>query len=309
MTTHDTKNEEYGNFAERGVHVQNRDVDQDCDSSGFDEDTSRHRSKLRVLYHAATCPSEELSRCPSGVVHCCASKRLFAHIITCTSGDDCDVPGCEHSKRVWSHYKKCRRSTAKNCVICSAVPTHYDMLVLCDRFRTETSLCKPTAKISDTSRSIQSQGSQEQYDSLPVWRKRNMLHAQQQQIPRHEKENTASLTRFATSKNEFKHYRGVGDGRAALHDSNGSLNRSASQKSAVFLDRNVHNKSMNGISHKGGRYSATAQYTFDESKKMADDLSNGASPGFRLPVQLPVHPRDAKRKSKSAMQSTNRRCL
>ncbi len=307
MFTHDTKNEEYGNFFERGVQ------ENDSDNSGFDEDISRHRSKLKVLYHASSCPCEKLSCCPSGVVHCCASKRLFAHLTTCTSGDDCDVPGCEHSKRVWNHYQKCRRSVTKNCVICSAVPTHYDMLILCDRFRTETSLCKPAAKISDRSRSIQSHGSQEKYDSLPVWRKRNMLHARQQQhqqIPRHEKENTTSLTKFATSKNVLKQYRGVGQVRAALHDSDGSLNQSASQKSALSVDRKAHHANMNGIpARKGGRFSATTQYTFDESNKMADDLSNVSSPRFRLPVQLPVHPRDAKRKSQSALQATNRRCL
>lgn len=339
MISHHTQHEDYGKFSHGDVHSQNTVVDHDHDDFDFDKEISRHRSKLRVLYHAATCPCEKLSFCPAGVVHCCASKRVFAHITTCTSGNDCDVPGCQHSKRVWNHYLQCRRniersmhrdarsSTNKTCDICSAVPVCHDKLILCNRFRTKTALCQPAAtSTNDDSRNtttsenedvdgryfaavrgrdIQSLGSQEEYSGLPVWRKRNLLHAQQQQqLPRHEKENTTSSTKFTEWDSEQQHFRG----RAALHDSNGSINQSASQIRGVNVDHSVHKKSNDEIKNKHrASFSAIPQNKFNMLNGMANDSSYSASPGFRLPHQLPVHPRDAKRKSKSAAQSINRR--
>jgi hypothetical protein len=99
-------------------------------------DLERNRSKLQILYHAATCPCEDLrygNNVCTHMVHCCAAKRLFQHIITCTQ-TDCDVPGCRHSRSVWKHYRKCRQSTS--CGVCSAVPHLYTSKALCRRFRT-----------------------------------------------------------------------------------------------------------------------------------------------------------------------------
>jgi hypothetical protein len=101
-----------------------------------ESDIERNRSKLCVLYHAATCPCEDIrygNNVCTHEVHCCAAKRLFQHIVTCTQMD-CDVPGCRHSRSVWKHYRKCRHPTS--CGVCSAVPQTYTPKALCRRFRT-----------------------------------------------------------------------------------------------------------------------------------------------------------------------------
>jgi len=129
------------------------------------------RSKLMVLYHAATCPyegvpvpgnsktttdritsgsgSQDCSRassnntfatacCPTQP-HCCASKRLFGHMITCVRANMCDVPGCQHARSVWKHYRKCPHRTIAQCGLCNAVPQAYNSKTLCERFRTSNS--------------------------------------------------------------------------------------------------------------------------------------------------------------------------
>lgn len=105
----------------------------------------RNRSKLQILYHAATCPCEDIRKGKNFCtheVHCCAAKRLFQHIITCTK-EHCDVPGCRHSRRVWKHYRRCGHSTS--CEVCSAVPQMYTPKALCRRFRTVVNACPNSA--------------------------------------------------------------------------------------------------------------------------------------------------------------------
>ena len=124
------------------------------------------RSKLMVLYHAATCPyegvpgyskttntdrstggigSQDGSRassdntfsatcCPTHP-HCCAAKRLFGHMITCVRANMCDVPGCQHARSVWKHYRKCPHRIIAQCGLCNAVPQAYSSKTLCERFR------------------------------------------------------------------------------------------------------------------------------------------------------------------------------
>jgi TAZ zinc finger len=114
------------------------------------------RSKLVVLHHAATCPFEGVptSRdtsvgaagalggcgCPTQI-HCCAAKRLFGHMITCTKSGSglCDVPGCHHARSVWKHYRKCPHPIHAQCELCNAVPHAYNPKSLCTRFRTSNS--------------------------------------------------------------------------------------------------------------------------------------------------------------------------
>ena len=127
------------------------------------------RSKLMVLYHAATCPYEGVpgnskmatdrntsgsgnqdgspassnntfatSCCPTHP-HCCASKRLFGHMITCVRGNMCDVPGCQHARSVWKHYRKCPHRIIAQCGLCNAVPQAYNSKTLCERFRASNS--------------------------------------------------------------------------------------------------------------------------------------------------------------------------
>jgi hypothetical protein len=128
----------------------------------------RNRSKLCILYHAATCPYQDdnyqyrndsnnfsFSNCintsknaqsqhrPSSCCpmerRCCAAKRLLAHIhgCYCNNGNHCVVPGCKHSRAVWKHYRKCRYNTPQQhaaCSICSVVPTPYNPASFCAQF-------------------------------------------------------------------------------------------------------------------------------------------------------------------------------
>jgi hypothetical protein len=331
--------------------VPTHTIDNNDDYFDFNPEVSRHRSKLRVLYHAATCPCDELSYCPAGVNHCCASKRVFAHIIICTAGNDCDVPGCQHSGRVWRHYRKCRRngergidensdsSSNSNCDICSVVPINHDAITLCNRFRTPSSLSQcatigtsrdarnatsgdnTTADVNSVEvvegQNIQTQGGRDQYNHLPVWRKRNLLHAQQhqqqqwqrhqKQLPLHEKENTSSSTDFATSGNKMINSRRGSNGRSALHASEGSPDRSFRQHRVVNPYQNMHkfsNYDKNTLSRTS--FSATAHHQFDVINNGDSDLFYGATSGSVSPTQLPAHPRDAKRRSRSALKPITR---
>ena len=323
--SHEKQFEQHDKVSEGVQETHNITVNRDGDylDFDFDQEISRHRSKLRVLYHAATCPCNKSSRCPSGVVHCCASKRLFEHIVTCTFGDDCDVPGCQHSRRVWMHYRTCRNAnnasfTTKTCDICSAVPIRHDALLLCDRFQTEKSLCKraTTRTNSDTCATTDGENTSvdngyfetwraktqdrlEEHDCLPVWRKRNLLHAQQQLLlpSPHGKENNTSSTNFTAENN---HCGGGSDIRAVLHASNLSLNHSVNRNRVVRLDRNRHSASdyfINTPNHQ----------EFDVLDGRARDLSFRVPSGSAVPFRLPVHPRDAKRKSRSAVESITSR--
>lgn len=338
---HEKQLKQKGNESE-GVPAQT--TNHDDDYVGFDPEISRHRSKLRVLYHAATCPCDGVSDCPSGIVHCCASKRVFAHIISCTVGNDCDVPGCQHSRRVWRHYRKCRRNrercvnentdslTSTNCDICSAVPEIHDALILCNRFRT-TSVFSQGATIG-TSRdkhntitsenasvdvncieatvrsNTQTRNTRNDYDRLPVWRKRNFFHAQQQQLlfPQHEKENVSSSTDFTILEDEKKYYRRGSHPKSALRTSEFSLNSSVGQQSVLSVDRNEHKFRNSDINTSNGTsLSAATQHQFGVLDNGARELSNKISSDSAVQVQLPAHPRDAKRKSRSVVKPTNRR--
>lgn len=321
-------------------------MDHDDGYFNFNPEVSRHRSKLRVLYHAVTCPSDELSFCSAGVVHCCASKRLFAHIITCTAGNDCDVPGCQHSRRVLRHDRKCGRngesylvantdsSSNRNCDICSAVPIIHDASTICKRFRTATSfsVCARMGTTRDTRNAttgenatvdvnfvevaifnnIQTKGGREQYDRLPVCRKRNLLHSQQQQrhqnnLPLQEKENILSLTDFTRPDNEMKNSREGSSGRSPLHASKGSQSCSVHQYRAVNPDQNMcksdnfDKSSVCWISS-----SATAHHQLGVLGDEASGLSRRAT-SSALPIQLPAHPRDSKRRSRSVLKPITRR--
>lgn len=218
------------------VSTQVIDCNDNRDYAESNADVSQHRSKLQILYHAATCPCEQLSYCSGGVLHCSASKRLFAHIITCTEGNDCLVPGCQHSRTVWRHYRNCRRDRNKHldgnsesshnriCDICSAVPLPHNGLILCDRFRTASSICqragtssswykqsantseKKNAKLNSIEfakdRAPQTMSYHDRYDRIPIWCKRNLLHAQQQQ--RHQNQISFHKKRKHNSVNLLK---------------------------------------------------------------------------------------------------------
>jgi hypothetical protein len=115
----------------------------------------RNRSKLCILYHAATCPYEgdtnthhdtttgttinaqHRQYCPLER-RCCAAKRLFVHINGCVNAIHCAVPGCKHSRAVWKHYRKCRHNTPEQhaaCPLCSVVPAPFNPARLCAQFR------------------------------------------------------------------------------------------------------------------------------------------------------------------------------
>lgn len=242
--------------------------DDDDDYYDADPELARNRSKLRILYHAATCPCDEVSDCPAGVVHCCASKRVFSHIITCTAGYECEVPGCQHSRRVWRHYRNCGRNNGKDadaattssisngCDMCSAVPSPYDPNNVCSRFKKTSRLSsrrattKPDGNASVDVNSVEVAvghdsrrgGSRDQYDRLPVWRKRNFLHSQQQQYqeqqlqqqPQHEKENATTSTASAVTNTEKIGSKGAkgsssSSSRSTLRASEASFNQSVRQ--------------------------------------------------------------------------------
>mmetsp|Transcript_3624 Transcript_3624/g.7919 ORF Transcript_3624/g.7919 Transcript_3624/m.7919 type:complete len:259 (-) Transcript_3624:75-851(-) len=225
--------------------------DHDDECYDTDPEVTRHRSKLRILYHAATCSCDELSDCPAGVVHCCASKRVFAHISTCTAGHECDVPGCQHSRIIWGHYRICRKNRKGSilpdgnalghyhCGICSAVPLHHDAITFCSRFRTTNPPFRYATKdvrcgirnrtsfenrSLDVGRDNQEREKCDEHDCLPVWRKRNLLHAKQQQshqrrLPLHEKENTARSTIFPALSSKTENLRVEGSNRSIFYGS------------------------------------------------------------------------------------------
>ncbi|KAG7358753.1 TAZ zinc finger domain protein [Nitzschia inconspicua] len=109
----------------------------DDDYRQLEEQLERNRSKLVVLHHAATCPYDDPLNCPLER-RCCAAKRLFVHINGCSNTIHCDVPGCNHSRSVWKHYRNCRHNTPEQheaCMICSSVPAPYNPASLCAQFR------------------------------------------------------------------------------------------------------------------------------------------------------------------------------
>lgn len=87
-------------------------------------DIESKRSLLIKLHHAAYCSHEGYTYdnlCTEDHL-CCASKRLFQHMSSCTDSQ-CDVPCCKNSRRIWKHYRKCRH--IKNCPLCCGVPTAF----------------------------------------------------------------------------------------------------------------------------------------------------------------------------------------
>jgi len=331
--------------------MENPIVTRDGDDDYYydnDPELARNRSKLRVLFHAATCPCDGLSDCPSGVVHCCASKRVFAHIITCTAGHECDVPGCKNSRRVWRHYRNCSghsqkpgeaRASTKNCALCSVVPVPHDASILCDRFRTPRrlilrrgSFSSDAASVSVTSTEVAAgYETNNSYDRLPVWRKRNLMHAQQQQqqqqqlyaqqqqqkqqqqkqkqkqkqhSPMQEKEN-AMASNYAQRSTVTKTNTAIGtkcsrsfsldsseqSSEQPLRREHGS--HSNSQHAAVNSTHNIH-------PIRSSRFLQEENNDFAPIVKTASSSSSG-------PIQLPAHPRDAKRRPVGAPRPIPRR--
>ncbi|MGK3755974.1 MAG: hypothetical protein ACI8RD_008284 [Bacillariaceae sp.] len=265
----------------------------------FHEENCYDRSKLKILYHAATCPSESLE-CPSGVVHCCPSKRLFAHICTCTATTECGVPGCTHSKKLWKHYRNCSRNSEKNhhaCQICSVVPVPYDPKNFCRRFRItkkKPSGCVPipieggniTDAVSVDVNSVEVAVGREtnQYHHLPVWRKRNLLHAQQHQP--HEKENIATYSFADTDSSNTKR---SADRRVVTN----SLSDKVTTGDANDINKmdNPCPISISSINHRYQRQSSIPNVD-DEYNNNTGSIAGRDS----FVMQLPVHPRDAKRR-------------
>ena len=70
----------------------------DCIGNMDPIDLENKRNKLVKLYHAAHCTYQGDGDCPD-VQYCCATKRLFQHIVICTR--ECSVPGCKKSRKIW----------------------------------------------------------------------------------------------------------------------------------------------------------------------------------------------------------------
>ena len=255
---------------------ERRMAPQEHSQQQFHEENCYDRSKLKILYHAATCPSESLE-CPSGVVHCCPSKRLFAHIIACNATTECGVPGCTHSRKLWKHYRNCSRNSEKNhhaCQICSVVPVPYDPKNFCRRFRiTKKCVPIPMDAVSVDVNSVEvavGRETDQPYHHLPVWRRRNLLHAQQHR--QHEKENIATYSLADTDSSNTK-WRATGDANdinemdSPCPISISSINRRYQRQSSISTVDDEYNNNTGSIS---GRESFV--------------------------MQLPVHPRDAKRR-------------
>ena len=102
-------------------------------------DLEQKQKKLLTLFHASRCNYEGCGDCPE-VLYCCASKRVFEHIITCTT-EDCYVPGCKKCRKIWKHYRKCMDV---NCSLCLVAPSPYSSKFLSDRFRKTVSSSKDT---------------------------------------------------------------------------------------------------------------------------------------------------------------------
>ena len=330
---------------------------------------------------AATCPCNELSDCPAGEPHCCASKRLFAHMITCTAGHECEVPGCQHSRRVWKHYRHCKRvsknpadsattTSTSGCVLCSAVPVSHDVSILCDRFRITTrppsryhakknrvgnvnlnmnaslvdvNSTEGSAGRDSLRRDSQGRDSSDQYNRLPVWRKRNLMHAEQQKLhqehlPLHEKEN-ATTTMPNAFKNPWVTTQNTRGGkgsssRLALdtsenanafnqsarnynHNSRQAAYRqhefsSSSNYPVMMIPKANHNVVPNRdkylpppvISRRTTASAANHQFHSPDLERCGSDFSSKASSSSSL---LPAHPRDAKWRPGSGRKPAARR--
>mmetsp|Transcript_10065 Transcript_10065/g.19891 ORF Transcript_10065/g.19891 Transcript_10065/m.19891 type:complete len:391 (-) Transcript_10065:106-1278(-) len=280
-------------------------VNDDDDYYDIDPELARNRSKLRVLFHSATCPCDELSDCPAGEPHCCASKRLFAHMITCTAGHKCEIPGCQHSRKVWKHYRKCKpvgrnladgatMTTTYGCDVCSAVPVSYDVSILCDRFRVTTRLpsryhtkknrvwnvnLNMNASLVDINstegsagqesqrRDSQGRDSSDHYDRLPVWRKRNLMHAEQQKLhqeplPLHEKEN-ATMTMPNAFKNPWVNEQNMRGEKGSGSSSSNRMTIDTSENANAFnesVGQRNDNRNRNQSAYRQHEFSPNSNY-------------------------------------------------
>eukprot|EP00751_Fragilariopsis_kerguelensis_P029513 CAMPEP_0170910150 /NCGR_PEP_ID=MMETSP0735-20130129/2941_1 /TAXON_ID=186038 /ORGANISM="Fragilariopsis kerguelensis, Strain L26-C5" /LENGTH=198 /DNA_ID=CAMNT_0011306833 /DNA_START=388 /DNA_END=984 /DNA_ORIENTATION=- len=144
-----------------------------------------------------------------------------------------------------------------------------------------------------------------QYHRLPVWRKRNMIHAQlhQEQQP-HQKENLQmAISNPSTRSSSFR--RGGDD--SALHASDQSSNRLIHQQN--LMDRHaVTTISSNNDTVKGANINKK-----DDPRPIKVSIKRRSIPTFVdecntntgsfaerdsgfIPMQFPVHPRDTKRR-------------
>jgi TAZ zinc finger len=100
------------------------------------------RSLLLKLHHAVYCSHEgyTLDNLCAKDHLCCASKRLFQHMSSCTDSR-CDVPCCKTSRKIWKHYRKCRH--AQTCPLCSGVGMSFTPEGIAPRF------CKFSSTVSN----------------------------------------------------------------------------------------------------------------------------------------------------------------
>jgi hypothetical protein len=189
----------------------------------------------------------------------------------------------------------------------------HDAIILCKRFRTPTSLSQYDARNAISGEDAAANfNSVDEYNHLHVWQKRNLLHAQQQQqqwqrhqkqLPLHEKENTSGSTEFVASGNKAKNASEGSDRGSASHASEGSPNRPVRQHRVVNPYQNMHkfsNHDKNTLNRTS--FSAAAHHQFGVIKNGTSDLFSRASSGSDSPIQLPAHPRDARRRSRSALK-------
>lgn len=109
------------------------------DVSAVVDKAKRAAQSLWVLIHAQNCRMGG-DRCPHK--GCVEAKRVLLHLKTCPSGNNsCSCPsdynGCHQSRKLLSHYQKCREVRAKQagmgrrtmtvhhvCLVCSLVARH-----------------------------------------------------------------------------------------------------------------------------------------------------------------------------------------
>jgi hypothetical protein len=119
-----------------------------CDEDVL-EPLNLDKRRLVKLYHAAHCDYDGAGDCLEER-YCCASKRLFQHMITCTT--DCAVPGCKKCRGIWKHYRKCQDTVT--CPLCSAVPTAYSGKALSARFKKSAQSSQTTTASTDAGISL-----------------------------------------------------------------------------------------------------------------------------------------------------------
>jgi len=135
------------------------------------------------------------------------------------------------------------------------------------------------------------EGCSGQYDRLPVWRRRNLLHAQQQQQV-HDKENSVNSTDFDASRNEKISFGAASNGETALLASERSINRFVNQRRVVRLDRNTQeSNNFDFESLNRAKFSASGRHQFDVLDYAARNLSRKANSA--LPIRLSSDTRKA----------------